>query len=318
MEYLTPNYFSLNSNLSKTDQTIVHVCKQFEETLFFTSPGEWSSKGLIKYNVPSQRNRVITHGVDSSIFYRDISRRQEIRQLYGVSDSDILLISTGSMTKNKGILLILQVLNVLVHRTKKTHYKLLLKGTGDLYQSRQFMEIYFQELIDRGVITDTEIDNLQHHIIFTDKTLSFNSINDLYNASDLYIAPYLAEGFGLCCLEALSSGLNVLVPRTGSTKEYIEEIFTNGGHEHIFYVKSNVVTNSNGVSQNNIEILSLFNSLILFENELFKERRNLQNELNIKQECYNRMKTFIEKELSWNKVSELLLDYFEDIVYKRV
>ena len=41
----------------------------------------------------------------------------------------------------------------------------------------------------------------------------------------LYISPYLAEGFGLTMLEALASGLRVLVPRTGSASDYIDPIY---------------------------------------------------------------------------------------------
>jgi len=317
-EYLTPDYFVLNPNFPKNDQFITQFLGQLSKTLFFTSPSDWSSKGLDKYKVPGKRNRVITHGVDSSIFFENDSRRKQIRDMYGVSETDILLISTGAMTKNKGILLILELLNVLVHKIKRTNYKLLLKGTGDLYQSKQFLEIYFEELTNIGIITSEEIESLQKFIIFTDKTLSYSAINDLYNASDLYIAPYLAEGFCLTPLESMASGLNVLVPRTGSTKEYIEQIYSNGGHQHIFYVNSNIITLDNGMSQNNINIQDLFNTIINFENALLKERRNENNEINVKAENFKSMKKFIEKELSWNKVSELLVDYFEDIIYKRI
>jgi glycosyltransferase involved in cell wall biosynthesis len=319
-EFLTQDYFSVNPNFPKTDEFITRFLEQFNKEFYFTSPSDWSSKGLIKYGVPEKRNRIITHGVDSSIFYKhtDDNRRKQVRKMYNVSDDDILLISTGAMTKNKGILLILEVMNILIHRLKRTNYKLLLKGTGDLYQSKQFLEIYFEELIKSGVITSEEIVNLQNYIIFTDKTLSYTAINDLYNSSDLYIAPYLAEGFCLAPLESLSSGLNVLIPRTGSTKEYIEQIFNNGGDSHIFYVNSNVVTLSNGMSQNNITIQDLFKTMISFENTILKERRNENNEVQIKTDEYNQMRTFIQKELSWNNVSSLLLDYFEDIVYKRI
>ena len=48
--------------------------------------------------------------------------------------------------------LILQSLNILVNHLGKKHYKLLLKGTGDLYQSKSFLEIYFAELKKAGVL----------------------------------------------------------------------------------------------------------------------------------------------------------------------
>jgi glycosyltransferase involved in cell wall biosynthesis len=321
-EYLTADYFLLNQNQPKDDSSIKNYLKHFNNTFYFTSPSIWSSKGLIKYNVQEEHNRVITHGVDSSIFYKhndNCLRRKEVRNLYKVLDNDILLISIGAMTKNKGIMLILELMNILVHRVKKTNYKLLLKGTGDLYQSKQFLEMYFEELIKNNIITEEEIANLQNYIIFTDKTLSYSMINDLYNASDLYIAPYLAEGFGLTPLEALSSGLNILVPQTGSTKEYIEKISDNHGDNYIFKVNSNVITLSNGMCQNNINIQDLFNTIISFENKLVNERRNTDKiQIQKNQDNYKNMKMFIEKELSWNKVSELLVNYFNDIIFKTI
>ena len=313
-EFLSPDYFQLNPGDPKDDNFIQKYLESVKDTMFFTSPSDWSSKGLLKYNVPDSRNRIITHGVDPTIFYKDGSRRKQIRNMYGVSDTDILLISTGAMTKNKGIMLIIELLNTLVNKLQRTYYKLLLKGTGDLYQSKQFLEIYFEELTKYGVISKDDIEKLQKYIIFTDKTLSYPTINDLYNASDLYIAPYLAEGFCLSPLESLCAGLNVLVPTTGSTKEYIDQIYTNGGQGHIFHVNSKVVTLDNGMSQNDISANNLFNTVITFENALFKERLNENGEIDTKQSEYSKMHGLIAKELSWDKVSELLVEYFEDII----
>jgi glycosyltransferase involved in cell wall biosynthesis len=131
------------------------------------------------------------------------------------------------------------------------------------------------------------------------------SINDLYNASDLMLSPYLAEGFGLTPLEALASGLPVIVPVTGSTKEYMEDISLNGGSDFIFYVKSQMIKHENGMCQNSIDMNDLLR--VLIENEhRFKEVRSNTN--------YERMKTFIETDYSWNKVAELLKNYFTDIL----
>jgi len=312
-DYLTPDYFTSNLSI-KNDIDIESFIKKFQDTFYFTSPSEWSSKGLEKYSVKSKYNRIITHGVDSSIFKNDKKNRDIIREKYNIKKTDILLISSGAMTKNKGILLILPVLNILVNKLKKIHFKLILKGTGDLYQSKAMLENYFEELLYSNVITQQEINILYNHIIFMDKTLSYTVINDLYNASDIYLSPYLCEGFGLTPLEALRSGLNVVVPITGSTKEYMDNIYKNGGKGHIFYVNSQVIRLENSMCQNNILIQDLFNTIIDFENVLIKERLNKNNEINIKNEQYNTMCKYIDKELSWNKVSDLLMNYFEYII----
>lgn len=315
--HINHTYFQLEKpsdiDTSQYDSYISLFLKQFDN-IFFTSPSSWSSKGMIPYldnTTHSSRNRIITHGVDTTIFYKHSTDtvRKEIRKTYNVKDSDILLINIGAMTTNKGILLTLEALHRLVNNFKKTHYKLLLKGSGDLYQCKDFLESYFLKFKEQGIMTQSEIDNLYNNIIFTNKTLSYTRINDLFNAADLYISPYLAEGFGLTMLESLAAGLNVLVPRTGSTNEYIRDINDNHGNDYIFYVDSNVTVDSNGLCQNNIQMNNLIDTLLLNE-EKFKESKNL--------ETYNNMKNYIEKNLSWYKVAELLYDYFNDIVDKKI
>jgi glycosyltransferase involved in cell wall biosynthesis len=308
-------YFQLekptNLNTSQFDEYISIFLKQFNN-IYFTSPSSWSSRGMIRYldnteNHP--RNRIITHGVDTSIFYKhnNDNIRKEIRQMYNIKDTDILMINIGAMTTNKGILLILEVLHLLVNKLNKTHYKLLLKGTGDLYMCKEFLESYFTQFKRNGTMTQNDIDNLYNNIIFTNKTLGYSKINDLFNAADLYISPYLAEGFGLTMLESLAAGLNVLVPKTGSTKEYMMDIYNNGGEKYIFYVDSDKTIDTNGLCQNNITMNNLMSTL-------------LNNEEKIKQpkttDTYIKMKEYIEKDYSWHKVSELLYDYLKDIVNK--
>lgn len=301
--HLNSTYFQINypPNITSEDDKNKYISlflKQFNN-IFFTSPSEWSSKGLLKYINDNNRNKIITHGVDTTIFYKksDNTTRIDIRKMYSIKETDILLINIGGMHSNKGILLILEALNNLVNKQHKIQYKLLLKGTKDLYTSREFIEMYFQDFKNKNVFTQNEIDNLlQNHIIFIDKTLSFERINDLFNASDLYISPYLCEGFGLTMLDALSSGLPVLVPETGSTVQYINNIYNNGGTNYINFVKSHIVSDSNSMCQNIINVDDLIKTILNFKK--------------IDNKHYSKMVSYIEKELSWNKVSELLIDYF--------
>jgi glycosyltransferase involved in cell wall biosynthesis len=310
-------YFQLEKpddlDASQYDEYISVFLKEFDN-VYFTSPSVWSSKGMIKYldnTENSPRNRIITHGVDTTIFYKHNSDtvRKEIRKTYNVKDTDILLINIGAMTTNKGILLTLEALHKLVNKLKKSQYKLLLKGSGDLYQCKEFLEAYFIQFKQKGVMTQAEIDNLYNHIIFTNKTLSYSKINDLFNAADLYISPYLAEGFGLTMMESLAAGLNVLVPRSGSTHEYMNDIYSNGGEDYIFYVDSEVVVDPNGLCQNNITMNNLMSTLLNNE-EKFKIPKTPTT--------YTNMKQYIEKDYSWYKVAELLYDYLNDIVDKKL
>ena len=306
-QFLTHQYFSLqkpdNINENYYDEYIKLFLNQFSN-IYFTAPSIWSKNGLNRYLSDSNRNRLITHGVDTSLFYKhnNDTIRNEIRNKYNIKENDIVMINIGAMTTNKGILLILEALHVLVNKMDKIEYKLILKGSEDLYTCTQFLEIYFNQFKEHAKMTKLEIDNLlENHIIFINKTLSYKLINDLFNACDIYLSPYLAEGFGLTMLESLAAGLPILVPITGSTQEYIESIYKNGGDNYITYVSSEVQQNSNGLYQNMIKVEDVINTLL--NTDFKKEKKNYQQMIN-----------YINKELSWNYVSTLLYDYFIDIL----
>lgn len=307
---LEPNYFSCDKPLLNDNLIEEHI--KNNKNLYMTSPSLWSSLGMEKYNLQKDRNRIITHGVDPEIFKFDVSSRKNIRNFYNVKDSDILLINIGAMTKNKGIILILSCLHHLVNVMGKTHYKLLLKGTGDLYQTKRFLEIYFEELQSINVLNKQDMNNLlTNHIIFTDKTLSYSKINDLFNAADLYISPYIAEGFNLTSLEALSAGLPVMISSTGSTKEYIEDIYNNGGKDYIIYVESSVMVLQNGFKCNNIKLETVIKTLV--ENESHINNMKFMRDGN-NVTPYQSIREFIVKNYSWSNVASLLFDYFKYIV----
>jgi glycosyltransferase involved in cell wall biosynthesis len=269
------------------------------KNFYFTSPSEWSSRGITGYLDDKKRNRIISHGVDTSIFYRhsNDSMRKQIRRKYNILDNEILLINIGAMTMNKGIFLILEAFYNLVI-IQKLPFRLLLKGMTDLYKSREFVDAYINHL---GYNTSA----LKSHIIFIDGTLNYDEINDLFNSADLYISPYLAEGFGLTMLEALASGLRVLVPRTGSASDYIDPIYKNGGESYIYYVDSVVIQDGAGLYKNQIHSQDIINIL----------SKNISNIKTIfDDKTYLILKKYIKKNYSWYKVSTDLYNYFRDII----
>jgi glycosyltransferase involved in cell wall biosynthesis len=269
------------------------------KNISFIAPSEWSNRGIEKYNVKSS---IITHGVDTTIFYKHSNDvvRNKIRKFYKIKKTDTLLLNIGGMSGNKGIALILEALNVLVNKLGYTHYKLMLKGTADLYCSKNLLEMYLQNLNQNKMVTSQELDVLlESHIIFTDKTLPFNKINDIFNACDVYVSPYIAEGFGLTMLEALSSGLHTIVPKTGSTSDYIPGMIDNGGESFISYIQSSVILHENRYF-NDIRVNDLLNTLLQNESK-FKQFNNKK---------YIEMTKYIEQNLSWNHVSDLLYKLF--------
>jgi len=235
------------------------------------------------------KNRVIPHGVDSSVFYKmDAS---ELRKSYKIDDSDIVLLHNSTSCANcKGTHLVLGMIHYLINIAKRTEYKLIIKGLVNLYNIQKCINDNLSSL----KITQDEIYNMfTNNIILITDSISFEEMNKIYNMCDLCVSPYLCEGFNLTPLEALATGTCVLVPRTGSTKEYIDDIYANGGSEYIHYVDSHVIDIEVGKS-NQIEIIDLINVVLSF---------------NKRERDYSQMVEYIHNQYSWYKVVDLLYEY---------
>jgi glycosyltransferase involved in cell wall biosynthesis len=257
--------------------------------LWFTSPSAWSSNGMRELGIPDTKNRVIPHGVDTSVFYQTTN---ELREFYNIKESDILILhNSTSCATGKGTHLVLAMIHHIVNVAKKTEYKLIIKGLVDLYD----MKTCIARNLGYLNIKQDEIDHMfTNNIILITEAVSFERMNQIYNMCDLCVSPYLCEGFNLTPLEALATGTCVVVPRTGSTKEYIDDIYANGGATYIHYVDSKVVDVELGKA-NEIKIDDLIGVVLSFKKG---ERVPYQ------------MIEHIKHEYSWFKVADQLYEYF--------
>jgi glycosyltransferase involved in cell wall biosynthesis len=301
---LDVNYFALTAPFYKfiDDNTITSHFERYRN-LHFITPSDWSKKGMDKYITDKTRISVIPHGVDTSLFRRNSNKRNSIRKIYGFEEDDIVLMNIGSMTRNKGIVEILMAMKLLVFDCKLESIKLILKGTQDLYESRKFVETYMTSMIDQKYITKEESNHiLDKHVVFTEKTLSFNVLNDLYNAADAYISPYLAEGFNLTVLEALTVGLPVIVSGKGSTEGYVEDIIENckGADRYIRKVPCEIM-NVQGRMMNRINVVDLVKVIA----------KDIEKLRPIPGKDYDDIFKFIETKYSWKAVALQLCDVWK-------
>ena len=288
---LDVNYFKINTSNRFIDDDFIQNHLHANKSIHFTCPSRWSQNGMKKYLVgddSGSRNVVISHGVDTGIFKRleNGKARRAIRKLYKVSDTDILLCNIGAMTKNKGITLILEALKVLVIDQGKTHYKLLLKGMQDLYATRTFLDSYLLELGAPKSLYD--------NIIFLDNTLSCTKLNEIYNSIDLYLSPYIAEGFNLVPLEVMAAGTRVVLPRGGSTKEYTDIL---EGYNCISFVNC---TLDIGSGCNQYKMQDLIDCIVNTRTDEPVDFKGVSD-------C-------ISEKLSWNVSVRKLVEYFDKIV----
>jgi|TARA_B100000959_G_C14891223_1_gene586812 glycosyltransferase involved in cell wall biosynthesis len=193
------------------------------DDLFVVAPSQWSKEGFIKAGFKDSQIKLINLGVDTKVFFPiNQEERKDVRKQLNIKNDDFVLLSIGAMTENKGIKLLLIAFAILRQNNKKI--KLILKDQSNLYEI--FAQSHIKALKDskfKKLINDELISN----IILLSKNLNYQEINDLYGASDCYVSPYLAEGFGLTPLEAAATGTPIVVTKGGSTDDYFDPIMGN-------------------------------------------------------------------------------------------
>jgi glycosyltransferase involved in cell wall biosynthesis len=304
---LDPNYFKFDSHFKFVDDNFIGNFLKNYKNFHFKTCSKWCAKGMKKYlgDTDTERDRIITLGIDPSVFFKDHSKRQVIREQYGFKETDIVLMTGGSLTRNKGIPEILAAVGLLVFKYKQTKVKLLLKGTSDLYSSRRFVESYFDDLIGCGILKKNEVEVLmKDYIRFTDATVSENLLRHLYNAVDVYVSPYLAEGFNMMVLEAIACEAKVVVSKGGSTDDFIDNIKANvRDSEHFIKTFDTTIKEiSNGNKNLEVDVEKFLGKL---------------TELNFKYQSDNYTKDLISvlhKEYSWETIAKQTYEYFESIV----
>jgi glycosyltransferase involved in cell wall biosynthesis len=258
--------------------------------LWFTSPSAWSSVGLRELGIPDTKNRVISHGVDPKVFYK--TNASELRKFYKFDDSDIVLLhNSTSCATGKGTHLVLAMMHYIVNVARRTEYKLIIKGISDLYDIKTCIA---RNLGYLNIKQDEITHMFTNHITLITEAVSFERMNLIYNMCDLCVSPYLCEGFNLTPLEALVTGTCVVVPRTGSTKEYIEDIYANGGSAYIHYIGSHVIDVEQG-KINEINIDDLIGVVLSFKKGEPDSEQMIEH---------------IKQQYSWFKVADLLYEYF--------
>lgn len=294
---LNPSFFNLNVKI--LDDNIITNYFENQENLYFTSPSVWSKDSLKKYG---RENEIIPHGIDPDIFKINTSSRESVRNLYKIKSDDIVFLNLGSMTGNKGIVELFIALTVCICRLNMKHLKLILKGMNDLYQSENFVVNYMKETIKQNILKKEEVDYvLENNVIFFNKTLTFNNLSNIYNACDVYISPYKAEGFNLTVLESLACGMDVIVSDNGSTKFFVDDIIQKTSGNGIHILPTNLNIEKDGIKHLTYDI----NHIISIIHNNYKENKETDKKKRVE---------YIHGTYSWENTSDKLHDLFQSIL----
>lgn len=151
---------------------------------------------------PADKITVIHNGVDSRRFFSNPEARARVRSELGVPDNGFCLGCVGNLLPVKDHMTLLQTLGALSER--RIDWRLLLVGEGpERSRLEEFVSAHPQ---------------WSERVIFLG---SSNRVPDLLNAMDVYVLPSIAEGISNSLLEAMATGLPVVVTITGGNPEVV-------------------------------------------------------------------------------------------------
>jgi glycosyltransferase involved in cell wall biosynthesis len=161
---------------------------------------------------------VIPNGVNASTFRPDSGLRMSTRREYGITDRDILLLTLGRITHEKGHHLAIEALKQL--KAKNISLKLLIVGDGEKRES--LVRMVRREGLDRDVAFAGHVGN--------EETVRY------YNSADIVLMPTLTvEGLPFVLLEAMACARPVIASRIGGNSSIISDgknglLFPPGNH----------------------------------------------------------------------------------------
>ena len=184
--------------------------------LSIVTPSRWSRDGFLRSGFNKENINILPLGVAPSLFYKaEPDLRLFYRQLLGFAEGDYILLNLGALTPNKGVDLLLLAYAQL--KEQFPHLKMVIKDQSNLYGTT--IDDVLREMANRGISSSTA-ESLKNDVVTISENLDIQALMALYNACDLYVSPYRAEGFNLPPLEAAACGLPILVTAGGSTDDY--------------------------------------------------------------------------------------------------
>ena len=145
---------------------------------------------------------VIHNGVDTRRFCPDPGARAQARQELGISEGELLIGCVGNLTPVKDHKTVLAAVHELARAGR--NWRLVILGKGPELAN-----------LESSLASHSE---WKHRVSFPGRS---NSVPAMLNAMDIYVLSSLAEGISNSLLEAMATGLPVIVTDVGGNPEVV-------------------------------------------------------------------------------------------------
>ena len=166
-----------------------------------------------------QKAVTVYNSIDVSLFTNATPRK---RESMGLSSSDFIIVYSGRLNEEKGILELVQAI-------KKCgdipHLKLLVIGASS-YGRDEHPTPFVKQL-------EAETETIKDKVLYTG-FVSYEQIPSFLKMADLAVVPSMwEEPFGLTVVEAMATGLPLITTRSGGIPEICEGVVTIVSREHV-------------------------------------------------------------------------------------
>jgi len=161
---------------------------------------------LISYSVPTSLIQRIPNGVDTKLFLSSLGVRASVRERYGWSEQDTVILFVGAICSRKQPDWIIRAAQGLM----QAHQGLRLVFVGP---EREWGYLGNLEALAKNSGNEGRIHFIGHT----------KHVTEFYQAADVYCLPSVAEGMPNSVLEAMAVGLPVIGTRISGTVELIED-----------------------------------------------------------------------------------------------
>lgn len=172
-------------------------------------PSNYTRRAFINSGIPFNKVQIVPNGIDPELF-------QPNGDMYPIKTNKRLkFLYVGGTTYRKGIDILLQA--YVSNFTSKDDVTLVIKDMGT-------ESFYFGQTAQDRISTIQNTEGAPE-IIYIRDYLTEKEIASLFRSCDVFVSPYRGEGFSLPTLEAMASGLPVVVTEGGATDDFVFESF---------------------------------------------------------------------------------------------
>lgn len=154
----------------------------------------------------------VYNAIDTLKFEKAYSTK---RYQLGLSDNNFIIVYSGRLTKEKGVLQLIQAIKLI---KDTTNLKLMIIG-GSAYGKDMHPTLFIKQL-------EEEIEPIKDMVVFTGY-INYELVPSYLKMADIAVVPSMwEEPFGLTVVEAMAAGLPLITTRSGGIPEICEGVAT--------------------------------------------------------------------------------------------